>query len=79
VAGEGDVKTDRAPRFFIPEAVYMTDDGGEWLVRKMANGYHVIGPWTVDSYGHWPTLPEAREVIVVYAGDGQWEWFGRAT
>ena len=63
----------RAPRFFIPDAVYMTDDNGEWAIRKMANGYHVIGPWTVDSYGYWPTAAEARAKMVERAGAGRWQ------
>ena len=58
--------------FFTPEAVYMTADGGEWLVRKMANGFHVIGPWTSDSMGYWPTLVRAKAALLRRAGYGTW-------
>ena len=63
---------ERAPRFFTPLGVYMTTDGGEWLLRKMANGIHVIGPWTTDSMGYWPTDGDARAALVRMAGDGEW-------
>jgi hypothetical protein len=62
----------RAESFFTPDAVYMTDDGGEWVIRKMANGFHVLGPWTIDSYGYWPTAEVARAKLVERAGAGRW-------
>jgi hypothetical protein len=64
---------ERAPRFFTPLGVYMTTDGGEWLLRKMANGIHVIGPYTTDSMGYWPTYPEARAKLEEMAGPGRWD------
>jgi len=63
---------ERAPRFFTPLGVYMTTDGGEWLLRKMANGVHVIGPWTTDSMGYWPAADAARNALVNMAGSGAW-------
>jgi hypothetical protein len=59
-------------RFFTPAAVYMTVDGGEWLIRRMSNGHHVIGPYTVDSLGYWATEDEARRKLVERAGAGHW-------
>jgi hypothetical protein len=68
------VSGKRGPtQFFTPDAVYMTTDGGEWCVRKMANGFHVLGPWTVDSYGAWPSLDEAKKRLVERAGEGAWD------
>jgi len=63
----------RASRFFVPLGVYMTTDGGEWLLRKMANGVHVIGPYATDSLGYWPSEANARSALVKMAGDGTWE------
>lgn len=60
-------------QFYIPDAVYMSDDGGEWCARKMKNGFHVLGPYTTDSLGYWPTLKEAKIVIEKRAGTGVWE------
>jgi hypothetical protein len=62
----------RASKFYTPSAVFMTDDGGEWHLRKTAAGYHVLGPWTVDSYGAWPTLEKAKAALEARAPAGQW-------
>jgi len=62
----------RGTKTFTPEAVYLTADGGEFLIRKQAGGFHVVGPWTADPLGCWPTLAAARCALVVVAGDGEW-------
>jgi hypothetical protein len=56
-----------------PDGVYVTTDGGEWLLRRMANGVSVIGPWTTDSLGYWPTVTEARTKVETVAGSGEWQ------
>jgi hypothetical protein len=66
-------RKDRAEKWWTPLGVYMTTDGGEWCLRQMANGVHVIGPQTCDSMGYWPTYPEAKAKLVAMAGDGAWD------
>ena len=66
-------RRDRAEKWYTPLGVYMTTNGGEWLLRQMANGVHVIGPYTNDSMGYWPTYPEAKARLVEMAGDGRWD------
>lgn len=70
----GEVRRDG---FYIPLAVYMTDDGGEWTVRDYAgqSGRFVIyGTWTADILASFRTLEGAKEFIVERAGTGKWEW-----
>ena len=65
---------ERATKFFTPVGVFWTSDGGECLLRRMANGVHVIGPYTVDSMGYWPTVTEAAKHLEDRFGPGEWEY-----
>ena len=68
-----------AMKFFSPLGVYMTDDGGEWLIRDYAGQsgrFCVIGPYTVDIMGSFKTMKEARKFIEWRAGTGSWQVSG---
>lgn len=61
---------------FRPLAVYLSDDGGEWVVRDYAGQsgrFCVIGPWTVDILASFKTLSESRAFIENRAGAGSWQ------
>jgi hypothetical protein len=59
-------------RFYTPEAVFMTDDGGECTIRKYAGHYQAIGPYTGDSMGSFQTCDKARDYIEERFGPGTW-------
>jgi hypothetical protein len=66
----------KLPRgMFRPVSVYVSDDGGEYLVRDYAGQsgrFCVIGPWTVDVLASFPKLHEAHDFIEKRAGKGRW-------
>ena len=66
--------TERASKFFTPVGVFWTTDGGECLLRRMANGIHVMGPYTTDSMGYWSTVIEAAKHLEERFGPGKWEY-----
>lgn len=60
---------------FRPVSVYVSEDGGEWVVRDYAGQsgrFCVIGPWTVDVLASFPKLYEAHDFIEKRAGKGKW-------
>jgi hypothetical protein len=60
---------------FRPVSVYLSDDGGEWVVRDYAGQsgrFCVIGPYTVDALASFPKLYEAHDFIMERAGKGRW-------
>jgi hypothetical protein len=62
-------------RFFLPRAVYLTDDGGEWLVRDYAGQsgrFCVIGPWTVDVVSSHRSLEKAKAAVEEHGSPGAW-------
>ena len=64
-------------RMFAPLGVYITDDGGEWLIRDHAGQtgrFCVIGPWTCDILASFRAMSEACGFIEKRAGDGSWEY-----
>lgn len=64
------------PGMFYPLAVYLSGDGGEWLVRDYAGQsgrFCVVGPWTTDTLASFRTMVEACAFVLDRAGAGSWE------
>lgn len=65
------------PGMFYPLAVYLSGDGGEWVVRDYAGQsgrFCVIGPWTTDTLASFRTMAEACAFVLGRAGAGSWEY-----
>jgi hypothetical protein len=65
----------RTPRFFVPLAVFMTDEGGEVLIRDYAGQsgrFCVIGPYTRDIMFSARSALEARYYVETRFGPGTW-------
>jgi hypothetical protein len=71
------VSSKLPPGMFYPLGIYLSEDGGEWLVRDhcgQSGRFCVIGPWTTDTMASFKTMAEACVFIVERAGAGSWEY-----
>jgi hypothetical protein len=76
IPGTAPVDSKLPPGMFYPLGVYLSDDGGEWLIRDhcgQSGRFCVIGTWTCDTLASFKTLDEACAFIIERAGAGSWQ------
>lgn len=75
--GTPPVDSKLPPGMFYPLGIYLSADGGEWLVRDYAGQsgrFCVIGPWSADTMASFKTADDACAFIEMRAGAGFWQY-----